>query len=204
MQKVNNFSQCFFRFILTGNVSKGFASLCFHIDLCITLAKGHGISSAHLLLQGFGKQLSYSNKQQNWETNTDQQIQQRRHWLLDLLAIDDIRSFQFVHQIRVTHVSGNIDIPVFLILQNVLNLLILNLYLLNLTFIELIHEGTVIDLTLGAAKQTWEQESIEQHKNQQRNDVIINHRLFCFWIFYIVHMSSHSFSPKHFLCIDVS
>ena len=57
MQKIHQLHQRFLSLILTGNISKALASLGLHINLSITLAKGHGIAT-HALAHKIHEKLS--------------------------------------------------------------------------------------------------------------------------------------------------
>ena len=57
MQKIHQLHQRFLSLILTGHISKALASLGLHINLSITLAKGHGIAT-HALAHKIHEKLS--------------------------------------------------------------------------------------------------------------------------------------------------
>ena len=193
MQKIHNLLEGLLGLVLARNVGEGLAGLRLDIDLGVALAEHHRVRAAHPFLQRAGEQLTDHDKDQNWNADADKQVHQRGHRLLNLLAVGDVGLFQPVDQLRVTHVAGDVDRPVVVfVLEQVLNLLVLHLNLGNLSVFQVAHKGAVIHLHLLPPQNGGEKQEIEQHHDEQCNDVVINQRFSGIVVFYLIHGHSPS------------
>ena len=90
MQKIYQFHQGFFGFVLSGHVGKAFTCLGLNIYLGIAFAKAHGVAAAQLIAHVAHKQLAQGKKDHDRQDPVHKEISERGIFLRN-----DLRKFDF-------------------------------------------------------------------------------------------------------------
>ena len=142
MQKVHQLHQGLLGLVLTGHVGKALAGLGLHIDLGVTLAKGHGVA-AHTFAHKIHEQLPQAKKDQNGQNPVFENAYESGILLRHNLRKFHLAFNQAVHQLWILHTTGNINFLLLLILAQSSNTLIRNFHLGKLALIHHFHKGVI-------------------------------------------------------------
>ena len=140
----------------------------------------------NLLIIRLLMQLPNAHKEQDGHQPTQQEGQDGGHLLLDLTGELRPRCLEPIHQVRVGHEAGLVDL--FLVLVGEQNLIVLHLHLADLFLLGHGHEGAVVHLLHLPLAQPGQCQEVEQQKRHQDDAIVIDQWLL--WFFHFIHRDS--------------
>ena len=186
MQEIDDLLEGVLGLVLARDVVKRLAGLRLDVDLGVRLAERHGIA-AHLLAHPAEHEGAEGVEDDQRQHPGEQELDDRAHLLRDDLregharveqAVDDL----VIRRDAVGHIVGSLAV-VELLGRGEGDLCVVDLDGLDLSLFEHREELGVGDLLDAVALNLREEQRVEQHDHDQRNDIVDDQRLFRVFLF---------------------
>ena len=145
-----------------------------NLGIALSHSERHGIRPAHLACHFFRKPVPDKQKDGNRNNVGKQQAHPYRHLLFDILGEFRSRIMKTLHQSRIIHHTGLVDMFLILVRKN--DFCILNLHKSNLFIFCHRHKCTVIDFFRPLLQYVREQQPVQQKDDYRNHERIYDKR----------------------------